>query len=341
MRPESRQQVFDRLARPQQLCTLVGRPLQRATPELDRGHQLRRSRHPHPGDAAELVDARPRQPVDAAERGEHRPREVQGAGVARAVTEHDRDELVIGERRGPEAAQLLARPVGRRQVHVSRILRASGPGVSAFPFRLAVYSPAMLRLRVQRRACFLVCLLLVAACFEPPTRELNQAQGAIDAARAAGAADFATTELQAAEQALKRAHEAATVRDYRQALSLALDAKERARDAARSSADRMALLKSEAELVMQSATQAVAQARGRLATPEYARVPAARLARRKSALTAAEATVQEARAAADRRDYVKARAGAEAALAQVREALAPDQAADARPAKGSRPASRP
>jgi hypothetical protein len=186
----------------------------------------------------------------------------------------------------------------------------------------------MPRLRVPRATAIVAALFWTAACAEPPTRELNQAQGAIDAARAAGAAEFAATELTAAEDSLKRAHDAVGQRDYRQALSLAIDSKERARDAARQSAARMAQLKSDADLIVQTASVAIAQARARLAGPDFSRLPAGRLARLKSELNLAEKTVQEARTAADRREYAKARAGAESALVRVRQALAPATESD-------------
>ena len=46
-----------------------------------------------------------------------------------------------------------------------------------------------------------------AACGDPPDKEMQQAQGAIDAARAAGADQYAREEFTAAEDALKRSHE--------------------------------------------------------------------------------------------------------------------------------------
>ena len=55
--------------------------------------------------------------------------------------------------------------------------------------------------RVARRLA-LVILILSASCAEPPSKEMNQAQGAIEAARAAGADRFAATELAAAVDAL-------------------------------------------------------------------------------------------------------------------------------------------
>ena len=77
-----------------------------------------------------------------------------------------------------------------------------------------------------RRLAF-ISLILSAGCAEPPNKEMNQAQGAIDAARAAGAERFATAEFAAATDALKRSEKAVAAGDYRQALSHAIDSRER------------------------------------------------------------------------------------------------------------------
>ena len=63
----------------------------------------------------------------------------------------------------------------------------------------------------------LIAALSAAACGDPPDKEMDQAQGAIDAARAAGADRYATAEYAAANDALARARLAVTGRDYRQA----------------------------------------------------------------------------------------------------------------------------
>ena len=69
----------------------------------------------------------------------------------------------------------------------------------------------MLR-RVTRPHCVRRTSLFVfsfsMACATPPTREMDQAQGAIDAARAAGADRYATEQYEAAVKALQSAHEA-------------------------------------------------------------------------------------------------------------------------------------
>ena len=69
------------------------------------------------------------------------------------------------------------------------------------------------------RCLALITAILSASCAEPPSKEMYQAQGAIDAARAAGADKFASIEFNAAIEALKRSEEAVVARDYRQALN--------------------------------------------------------------------------------------------------------------------------
>ena len=94
-------------------------------------------------------------------------------------------------------------------------------------------------------ACILAAVLVTACGGDPPNKEMDQAQGAIDAARAAGADRYATTEYTAANDALTRAQDAVGQRDYRQALNEALDSREHAQNAAREAADTKAQLRGE------------------------------------------------------------------------------------------------
>lgn len=175
-------------------------------------------------------------------------------------------------------------------------------------------------LRTSLRSMLLAPLLLSTSCAEPPNKELNQAQGAIETARAAGADQYAPEELKAATDALERARAAVEQRDFRQAFSLALDAKERAREAARSGAEHMAQRRSEAEQAIDAATRALATAEQRLA-PENGRLPAAQHAALRAGLAATTRTLQEARTALDKRAYPQAKASAEAALRRIRETM--------------------
>lgn len=171
----------------------------------------------------------------------------------------------------------------------------------------------------------LAALLWTIACAEPPTREINQAQGAIDAARAAGADRYAVDEFKAAESALARAHAASAERDFRQALSLALDARERARNAAREASTRMAQLVSEAALDVQDAARQLEAARKAAASPATGREARAR----KTALADAEKRLQEARSAMAAGEYEKARAAANAVRARIASLVSGERTAGA------------
>src|SRR6185436_20003358 len=130
-----------------------------------------------------------------------------------------------------------------------------------------------------RRGPFLTAVLifcaalLASACGNPPTREMDQAQGAIDAARAAGADRYATEEYQAAVDALKQAQDAVALRDYRLALNHAIDSRERAQNAAKQGAEQQVTLRSGAERRLGEVAAMLAQANERLSAAEAARVP--------------------------------------------------------------------
>jgi hypothetical protein len=155
----------------------------------------------------------------------------------------------------------------------------------------------------RRVAAVLVTAAVAAACAEPPTREISQAQGALDAARAAGAEAYARAEYQAADAALKRAHASVAERDYRQALSFALDAREQARLAAREASAARARAASDVAQAIQTAARGVETSRTRLAAPGASRELRARLTPTLDALTA---QLQEARSAVAAGDYARA-----------------------------------
>jgi len=144
-----------------------------------------------------------------------------------------------------------------------------------------------------------------AACGDPPDKEMQQAQGAIDAARAAGADQYARDEFAAAEDALKRSHEAVGQRDYRQALNTALDARERAQEAAKETVNKKAIARADATQAIADADAALHDSRAKLRTAETARAPARILAAARKAIDNGEIAVQEARTAFDKGDYLK------------------------------------
>jgi hypothetical protein len=152
-------------------------------------------------------------------------------------------------------------------------------------------------------AALLLGAAVIAGCAEPPTREISQAQGALDAARAAGAEAYARAEFQAADVALKKAHGAVAERDYRQALSFALDAREQARTAAREASVARARAATEVAQAIQMAARGVETARGRLAGPGAGRDLRARLG---PALDELTTQLQEARSSVAAGDYARA-----------------------------------
>jgi hypothetical protein len=166
-----------------------------------------------------------------------------------------------------------------------------------------------------RAAALIVLVSLCApsgACGEPPEKEMQLAQGAIDAARATGGDEYAHEEFTAAVDALKHAHEAADDRDYRQALNFALDARERAQLSAKEASDNKAAARVDADRALAQANATLGVAQKRLADLEGARVPAKLLADSRKQLEASERRVQEARAAFDRGDFPAATTAATA-----------------------------
>jgi len=142
----------------------------------------------------------------------------------------------------------------------------------------------------------LVAILFTAACSEPPQKELNRAQGAIDAARAAGAEQYATEVFTSATSGLQQAHDAVAQRDYRLALSRAIDAGERAQEAARQAAEGKATARSQAERAIAATATAVLRLEARLKAAGTARVSPKELAPARRVVSDAEAVLQKARA---------------------------------------------
>jgi hypothetical protein len=146
-------------------------------------------------------------------------------------------------------------------------------------------------LRVVRRLA-LIITILSAGCAEPPNKEMNQAQGAIDAARAAGAEKFAAQEFTAAVDALKRSEDAVAAGDYRQALGYAIDSRERAQTAAKTAVDGRTEARGQAERTISEVATLVARAHTELKAPELARNSRLRSAR--TVVADAEQALQKA-----------------------------------------------
>jgi hypothetical protein len=187
----------------------------------------------------------------------------------------------------------------------------------------------------MRRLCLLACATLFAgACSEPPRKEMDRAQGAIDAARSAGAEQYAAETFRAARTALEQSEAAVAQRDYRLALSLAIDANERARAAAREAADGKAQARGQIERTIAVLEGSIKDLQARLAAAEAAKAPARELQPARATLDAAEAALQKARAALAGGDDAEAGTIARGLLEQIREQIRVlEEAAASRAAK--------
>jgi hypothetical protein len=150
----------------------------------------------------------------------------------------------------------------------------------------------------------LACLLVVlaGACTSPPNKEMDQAQGAIDAARAAGAERYAPTELAAATTALKNATDAVDQGDYRLALNHAIDSREQAQNAARVAADTRAKVRGDIERSIAEVNALITQVTAWIKSPASARTPRTRRTTQQ-VVTQSTAEVQKAGSAMQADDY--------------------------------------
>jgi flagellar hook-basal body complex protein FliE len=142
---------------------------------------------------------------------------------------------------------------------------------------------------------------------DPPSKEIQQAQQAIDTARTAGADRYAADEFSGAQSALTRAQASVAAKDYRQALNDALDARDRAQTAANDAGEKKAATKTAVDRSLHDVALSLVDARAKLRTAE-ARRSARTLIPVRRALGDAETHVQEARTAFDNGEYLDAQA---------------------------------
>jgi hypothetical protein len=150
------------------------------------------------------------------------------------------------------------------------------------------------------------------ACGHPPDKEMQQAQGALDAARFLGAEQYAREEFTAAQDALKHANEAVALRDYRLALNHALDSRERAQMAAKMAADGKAVARVNADRAISRAAATLDTLRARISAAEASRTPPRGLAKARRVVADAHSKVQEARTVYEQGDYLTATSTAQA-----------------------------
>lgn len=158
---------------------------------------------------------------------------------------------------------------------------------------------------------------MAAGCSEPPNKEIDQAQTALDIARNSGADKYATDEYNAAASALQKARAAVEQRDYRQALNYAIDSRQRSQDAINQSAEGKARAQRAADDLIGFVSKRALEVQGRLKAAEAAHVPPQNLRGLRTALTEAQTDLQEARAQIGAGNYEKATTS----LVAVREKL--------------------
>lgn len=165
---------------------------------------------------------------------------------------------------------------------------------------------------------------------------MQQAEGALAAAQAAGADKYATDEYTAAQAALANAREAVTQRDYRLALDRALDSRERAQGAARLAADGKAVARGNAERALAAADAQVTALDEKVTAAEASKATARLVAGPRKSVDTARTAVQEARAIFDKGEYLDVVTRAKAATASLPEASAAVDAALTPPARRRR-----
>jgi hypothetical protein len=164
--------------------------------------------------------------------------------------------------------------------------------------------------------------LLVTACAEPPNKEIGQAQGAIDAARAVGADKYAAAEYSAATAAMTQANDAVTQRDYRLALNHALESLEHGQNAAREAAETQGRIRAEVERAMAEVAGLLAQANLRLAAAEKARISRVALRQAQQLLAQVNDDVQKASEKRAAGDFIAAQAALDGIKRRIQEAIA-------------------
>lgn len=175
-------------------------------------------------------------------------------------------------------------------------------------------------MQIRLRRAWALALVLLAACGTPPHKEMDQAQGAIDAARAAGADRYAAETFAGAQRSLTLATQAVDQRDYRLALNHAIESREQAQTSARLAAETQGRLRGDVERTKAEITALTAQATGRLSTAEKTRVARRIVSESRQSLAAAEGLVQKADAAVQAQDFSAAQAalsGAKERITQV------------------------
>jgi len=161
-------------------------------------------------------------------------------------------------------------------------------------------------LRPRITLCITSLLLVLAGCSEPPQKEIDQAQAAVELARTAGAETYAPEEYATAAASLQKARAAVDQRDYRQALSYAIDARQRAQNAVRQAGDAKARAQRAADAAITDVSARLNQLQARLKAAQTARLPLKELRAPRVEAAEAQRRLQEARTEIGAGNYDKA-----------------------------------
>lgn len=165
---------------------------------------------------------------------------------------------------------------------------------------------------------FVLCFI---GCATPPTKEMNQAQDAIDAAGSAGADQYAPDEYAAAIAILENAKKAVENTDYRLGLNYALQAREEAQKSVEQAAKQKVLVRREVEQILDAAALELEELDRRLVAAQTARIPVRQMAQSRMTRSAVEAAMHEAHTALSQSDYISARNLAKGLSEMVRKVI--------------------
>jgi hypothetical protein len=189
--------------------------------------------------------------------------------------------------------------------------------------------------RLPALLCTILCaVVLSTGCSAPPDKEISRAQSAIDAARTAGADQYAPESFAAATTAFQQAHEAVDQRDYRLALTRAVEATDRAGEASREAADGKARARRATEMAINAVNAELPRLETQIKTAEAARLTARDLADARAVARNAAAALQKARALLAGENYKDARAAVDGLAEQIRTQI--DAVAEATNARAAR-----
>jgi hypothetical protein len=173
--------------------------------------------------------------------------------------------------------------------------------------------------RLSALLCTILCtIVLSTGCSEPPQKELTRAQAAIEAARAAGADQYAAESFAAATTTFRQAQEAVDQRDYRLALTRAVDATDRAEQAAREAADSKTRARHDSEAAVSAVNAQLLQLESSIKAAEAAHLTKRELADARTLATEAAGALQKARALLAAENYKDARLAVEGTGEQIR-----------------------